>query len=321
MREIAFVRQNADRWEAFESLLREDHPDPDELADLYIRITDDLAYARTHYPDSQTAAYLNDLASEVHQTLYRDRREDRGRLRRFWLDEVPRAVGASHRELLISMVLFGVFVLIGALSAAHDTDFVRLILGDRYVNMTLENIERGDPMAVYKQAHQVPMTLGIAVNNVRVAFLAFAAGILLSFGTVYVLLQNGVMIGSFHYLFYDQGMLAESLLVVYIHGTLEISAIVIAGAAGLVLGNGILFPGTYPRRTALTRAARRGGRIVIGLVPVFLLAALLEGFVTRYTEMHPMLSLCIIGLSGAFVIWYFGVRPRRLNASEPHDPH
>ena len=198
------------------------------------------------------------------------------------------------------------------LSTLNDAGFARLILGDTYVNMTLENIEQGNPMAVYKQAGEVDMFIAITFNNVRVAFIAFAMGLLASFGTAYVLFSNGVMLGAFHTLFLQQDYLLSSLLVVYIHGTLEISAIVIAGGAGLVMGNSLLFPGTYARGQAFMRAARRGVKVVIGLVPVFITAGFLESFVTRYTEMPLLLSLLIIGGSLGFVLWYFVVYPIRL---------
>ncbi|MCB0813699.1 MAG: stage II sporulation protein M, partial [Flavobacteriales bacterium] len=113
------------------------------------------------------------------------------------------------------------------------------------------------------------MFLGITVNNVRVALLAFAAGIAAGFGTVYVLLFNGIMVGAFQYFFHEQGVLRESLLTIWVHGTLEISAIVIAGAAGLALGRGMLFPGTYTRMESFRRGAMLGLKVVIGLVPVF----------------------------------------------------
>lgn len=315
MREVAFIRKNAEKWERFEALLRDGDSDPEELADLYVGLTDDLAYARTHFPEGEVVSYLNDLTTEVHQAVYRERRAERGRLWRFFSEEVPRAVGRAQTELLAALVVFAIALGIGALSATHDPGFTRLILGDTYVNMTLENIEKGDPMAVYKEAHSVNMFLGIAVNNVRVAFRTFAMGLLLSGGSAYMLLQNGIMVGAFHALFAQHEILAKSLLVVYVHGTLEISAIIIAGAAGFVLGNGLLFPGTLPRREAFSRAARQGSKIAIGLVPVFLLAAFLEGFVTRYTSMPIVLHLLIIGSSLGFVVWYFGVRPRRLRKS------
>jgi len=312
MREVAFIRENAEKWERFEALLREQDADPDELADLYVALTDDLGYARTHFPQGEAVSYLNDLTTEVHQQVYRERRAERGRLWRFFSREVPRAVGEARGELLAAVLVFALAVGIGVLSAAHDTGFTRLILGDAYVNMTLENIQQGEPMGVYKEARALDMSMGIALNNVRVAFRTFAMGLIASVGSGYMLLQNGVMIGAFHTLFAQQQLLAKSLLVVYVHGTLEISAIIVAGAAGFVLGNGLLFPGTLPRLEAFKRAARQGSTIAIGLAPIFLAAAFLEGFVTRHTWMPVWGHLLIIGGSLGVVIWYFGIRPRRM---------
>jgi hypothetical protein len=95
---------------------------------------------------------------------------------------------------------------------------------------------------------------------------------------------------------------------------------VVAGAAGFALGNGLLFPGTYPRRVSFARGAKRGVKIVVGLVPIFIAAALLEGFVTRYTGMPLVLSLGIIGGSLAFVLYYFVARPLRLAARAAEAP-
>ena len=317
MREVVFLRSNADKWKQFEALLRApEAAEPDRLAELFVEVTDDLSYAKTFYPGSKTTRYLNDLAGEAHRALYRNRREVRSRFVTFWTHEVPRAAYAARRALALAAAVFMLALGIGLISAAGDAGFVRLILGDAYVNMTQENIAAGDPMAVYKQAHQVDMFLGIAVNNVRVAFTAFAMGLFFSFGTVFVLLKNGLMLGAFHYLFFEQGLLLPSLLVIYIHGALEIPAIVVAGGAGLALGNGMLFPGTHTRAEAFKRGAKRGAKLVVGLVPVFLTAAFLEGFVTRQTEMPAALSLLVITGSLGFVGWYFFWYPHRLAQQE-----
>ena len=313
MREAQFLRQNADKWKRFEGLLAQgQRADADRLAEGFIQLTDDLAYARTFYPQSPTTRYLNGLAAQVHQAIYRNKKEERGRFVRFWKYELPLEVRAAHRELLVALVVFAIALGIGALSAAGDRGFVRLIMGDAYVNMTLANIEKGDPMAVYKQMNELDMFLAITLNNVRVALLAFAAGVVFAFGTGYVLFQNGVMLGAFQYFFHEQGLLGTSALVIYIHGALEISAIVIAGGAGLVMGGGLLFPGTYTRGQAFIRGARRGLKIVIGLVPIFVTAGFLEGFVTRHTAMPVALSLLIIFGSLAFIGWYFVLYPIRL---------
>ena len=103
---------------------------------------------------------------------------------------------------------------IGALSAAHDDTFVRLILGDAYVNMTLNNIEQGDPMAVYKSMHQSDMFFAITFNNVRVSFMAFVMGLLISVGSGLIMFYNGIMLGAFQYFFYQKGLLLTSFLTI-----------------------------------------------------------------------------------------------------------
>jgi uncharacterized membrane protein SpoIIM required for sporulation len=168
-------------------------------------------------------------------------------------------------------------------------------------------------MAVYKSETQINMFLGITVNNIMVSFYAFAMGILLSFGTAYILFYNGVMLGTFQYFFYTKGLLLQSALVIWIHGTLEISAIVIAGCAGLTMGNSILFPGTYSRGVSFVRGAKQGVKIAVGLVPIFITAGFLESFVTRYSNMPMWLSISIITTSLTFIIWYFIVYPIRLH--------
>ncbi|MDX1420030.1 MAG: stage II sporulation protein M [Rubricoccaceae bacterium] len=321
MREAVFVRHHAADWEAFEQRLDSKEPvDPDALAEGYVRLTDDLAYARTFYPGSVTTAYLNGLAGHAHHRIYRNRREERGRLWRFWAEEIPRVVYQERRALLWALALFVAFAGLGAVSAASDGAFVRLILGDAYVNMTLANIEAGDPMRVYKEEYPVDMFSLVALNNVLVSFMAFAgvyplgdlALPLFSLGTALALFRNGVMVGAFQFFFWEQGVFGESVQTIWIHGTLEIAAIVLAGGAGLAMGNALLFPGTYPRLVAFRRGAVRGLKIVIGLVPQFVVAALLEGFVTRHTAMPVALSGLIIFGSLAFVLGYFVWLPARV---------
>ena len=312
MREAAFVKQNESRWESFEALLK--HPErahPDRLADYFVQLTDDLAYAQTHYPKSNTAVYLNNLAAKVHQAIYRNQKEERNRIVTFWKEELPQLYYEARRPLLYAFSIFILSMGVGALSAAHDDTFVRLILGDAYVNMTLNNIEKGDPMAVYKSMHQSDMFFAITFNNVRVSFLAFAMGLLISVGTGFILFYNGVMLGVFQYFFYQKGLLLTSFLTIWIHGTLEISAIVLAGAAGLVMGNSLLFPGTFPRLESFRRGARRGLKMVIGLVPIFVVAGFLESFITRQTEWPTLIKLAIIGGSAFFIIYYFVIYPTK----------
>ncbi len=321
MREAAFVRQNEKKWEALEQAIASQKAmlKPDELADYFIQLTDDLGYAKTHYPKSNTTVYLNNLTAKVHQAIYRNKKEDKGRLFRFWRRELPQIMYESRKQLLYSFLIFVTACIIGAVSAAHDESFVRLILGDAYVNMTLENIDRGDPMAVYKSMGRGDMFFAITVNNIKVSFMAFSLGILLSLGTGFVLLQNGIMLGAFQYFFYQQGFLWPSFLTIWIHGTIEIASIIIAGAAGLVIGNSILFPGTYPRMYSFLQGARKGLKIVIGLVPLFIMAGFLESFVTRLTEWPWALRLGIILASAYFILYYFIIYPYNLQRHDKRE--
>ena len=306
MREPVFLRQNQARWQQYEQQAARN---PDELAARFVALTDDLAYAQTFYPESQTTAYLNGLAGRLHQNLYRNKPEKTGRFGQFWATELPLLVGRHHRTLRVAALLFVVFTAIGALSAALDDRFVRVVLGDGYVNMTLDNIRKGDPMGVYKGQSEAPMFLFITLNNIYVSLRVFVFGVAGGLGSIVELFRTGIMLGSFQYFFFQKGVGLQSFLTIWIHGTLEISAIVLAGGAGMVMGQGILFPGTYSRAEAFRRSARDGVKLALGLVPIFVVAGFLEGFVTRHTEMPLAASLGIIGTSAAFIGWYFGIYP------------
>lgn len=313
MREAAFIQRNRTKWEKLErSVNGMEKLSADEASDLYIQLTDDLSYANTFYPKSSVLIYLNGLASKLHQYVYRNKPTERSRITTFWTHEIPLAMARTRRELLLSFTIMLVTALIGAVSAHYDPDFVRMVIpgGEDYVDQTLENIHNGKPMAIYGSGNESDMFMFITVNNIRVSFIAFAMGIFFSVGTAYMLMTNGFMLGAFQYFFFQQGVGVESVMSIWLHGTLEISAITIAGAAGFSMGNALLFPGTYPRMVSLVIGARTGVKIVIGLVPVFILAGFLESFVTRHAPvMHPWVSSTIILLSLAFIIGYFIILP------------
>jgi uncharacterized membrane protein SpoIIM required for sporulation len=313
MREAQFLKQNADKWRQFEDEIHQSQ-NADVLAERFIELTDDLAYSKTFYPKSNTSKYLNGLAAQFHQRIYKNKKEKSARIWNFWQFELPYLFKEYQRQFLYALLFFVVFVSMGVLSAKYDESFIRLILGDGYVNMTMENIENGDPFGVYKRQGATDMFVFIAFNNIKVAFITYVLGISFSVGSLWLLLSNGLMLGSFEYFFFSKGLGFKSLTVVFIHGTLEIWAIVIAGAAGLILGSAILFPGTFSRNESILKGAKDGLKIVVGLVPVFLTAAFLEGYVTRYTNMPLWLSLSILGGSLLFIIWYFVVYPIRLHS-------
>lgn len=310
MREAKFIEQNQTKWEELEQVMSQSYKDPDKLNDLFIQVTDDLSYSRTFYPNRSVRVYLNALAQRIFLSIYRNRKSQRSRLIGFWTDELPQLIYESRRAFRLSFLVFLLAFGIGVLSCAMDPDFVSAMLGQDYVQMTEENIRSGDPMRVYKQKGEFSMTLAITINNIYVSFLTYVMGVFASIGSIAILIFNGAMLGAFQYFFIDKGLFWESFLTVWMHGTLEISAIIIAGAAGITMGQGLLFPGTHTRMQAFQRSARRGIKIMVGIVPIFMMAGFIEGYITRHTELPDVVRGIFIALCLAFVLGYFVWYPR-----------
>lgn len=309
MRETSFIKQNKEKWKDFEQNLEQKSNDPDKLNDQFIQITDDLSYSRTFYPNRSVRVYLNGLAQKVFFSIYKNKKSHRSRLLSFWTHELPELIYEAKNEFRLAFWVFLIAMGIGILSSMNDAEFVRIILGDSYVDMTLENIKSGDPMRVYKEGSEFGGFLGITANNLFVAFRAFVSGVFFAIGTLGIMLYNGIMVGAFQFFFFQQGIYAESLLTIWMHGTFEISAIIISGAAGLTMGRGLVFPGTLSRLNAFQISARRGVKIMIGIVPLFITAGFIEGYITRHTEVPDLIRLFFILICLAYVISYFVILP------------
>ena len=309
MREALFIKRNRQRWKQIQ-----DFPShhPDELAKEFIQLVDDLGYSKTFYPVSKTTQYLNAAALKKYLTIYQNKKENRSRIVSFFKFTLPLIIAKHHRVLLISFCLFILFVCIGFFSAKNDENFVRQILGDDYVNMTLQNIKEGHPFGVYGYGNEFLSFIYIFIRNMYVSLSEFGGGILLAYPTVQGLMYNSIMVGAFEYMFYNNSLLQNSLLTVMIHGTLELSTFVISATSGIVLAKSWLFPGTVKRIDALKIGAKEGLIIAMSNVPMLFLAAFFEGFITRHTDMPLWLKLFIIALSLFIVIGYFIVYPIRL---------
>lgn len=314
MKETAFIQQNKEKWLAFEAFAGGSlYVDAGELSDLYISLVNDLAYAQTYFPKSRTVAYLNQLCAAAFQKIYRTRRRDSNRLVDFYKIEVPLLMVEYRRYLILAFIIFGLSVGIGLLSSIYDESFVRLILGDEYVNMTLDNIANGNPVAVYKSGSNWGSFLGITFNNLGVSLKVFIYGILAGIGTVYIALYNGVMLGAFQYMFVREGVFWDSVRGIWIHGSMEIFSIVISTMAGLILGAGILFPGTYSRVQSFRKAFGAGLKIFFSTVPFDIAAGFLEGFMTRYAiEMPTFASFGIILTTLGIISYYYLIYPYKL---------
>lgn len=310
MREVLFIKQNKEKWLDFERLLQNGNYNPDVLASLYIQLLNDLSYSQTFYPKSKTTDYLNFLVSQIYRKIYKTKRLERNRLSYFFIEEVPEIVFRYRKQLMFAFATFLFFAVLGAVSAKYDQTFVRLILGDNYVNSTLQNIENGDPMAVYKSGGKVEMFLGITFNNLYVAADAYIKGATAGILTFYAVLRNAIMLGSFQYFFYEQGVLVESLKGIWLHGAMEIFAIIISAAAGFILASSILFPKMLSRISSFKIGVKESLKVFISIIPFFVAAGFIEGFVTRYSNTMPLwINLLIIFGTLSIISFYYLIFP------------
>lgn len=309
MREALFIKKNKDRWLKNQ---QESSTDPDELAKDFTQLVDDLAYAKTFYPSGKVTNYLNKQASRIYLDIYKNRKEESNRLVTFWKYDLPLTIARHHRTMLFSFLFFLVFFAIGFFLSRNDINVTRSVLGDAYVEETISNIEKDNPFGIYESGNPVLSWLGIMINNIMFALRMFAFGLFCGIPALYLHAKTGVMVGVFNELFAAHGLGADFWLVVFVHGTLEITAIILTGGAALVLGKSFLFPGTLKRLEAFKQGAKDGVKIMIGLIPVFAVAAFFEGLFTRLYNDLSFFTSAITVLSAIFVIWYFIIYPIRL---------
>ena len=283
--------------------------DPDEMARDFTQLVDDLAYAKTFYPAGKVTQFINTEASQIYLNIYKNRKEESNRLISFWKYDLPLTIQKHHRTILFSFIVFIVFWGIGFFVSRKDESVVRDLLGDGYVEVTQQNIDKGNPFGIYESGNPILSWIYLMINNIWVSMRYFAEGLFCGIPTLLSLSKEASRLGAFHEFFASRGYGLQVFLVVFVHGTLELTAIIIACAAGLVLGKSFLFPGTIKRLDAFKRAAKDGVKMVIGLIPVFALAAFFEGLFTRLYNDLSILTTAIVTLSVLFVIGYFVVYP------------
>ncbi|WP_265427618.1 stage II sporulation protein M [Chryseobacterium sp. YIM B08800] len=315
MREVYFIKQNKEKWLGIEQVVQgKIKKNPDDLSSLYINLVNDLSFAQTYYPKSNTTVYLNHLSSQIFQKIYKTKRVEENRLVYFFKTEVPLIVYENRRYLIYSFLFFIFFMLIGVLSAIYDKDFANLILSEGYVNMTIENIKEGNAVGVYQDGSTWGSTIGITFNNIVVGAKLYIYGILGGVGTLYLLMQNSMMLGTFQYFFYEHGALGDSARGIWLHGTFEIFSMVVEGMCGLILGTSILFPRTLSRFNSFKNGFKNSFKIFLSTVPFTICAGIIEGYVTRHALKMPLsLNLFIIfGCLGIIGFYYF-VYPHIVN--------
>lgn len=313
MKESEFIQNNVVKWKRIEKALNSSNAfsdiSPEVLADLYLDLTSDLAFSRTNYPEAKTTSYLNNLTFTFHNKIYRKERMRWEQIKHIFTHRIPLTLYESRGALFMSIIVFTIFTLFGTISQINNPNYADLVLGTSYVSTTLDNIEQGKPTDIYASSPEIDSFFMIVLNNLWVDLRTFLGGILTSLGALIFLIYNGLMLGCFQTFFFQHGVGWESVLSIWQHGALEIPTIILSGAAGITMGNGWLFPGTYSRYEAFKRSAKRGMVILAGVAPVTVVAAIIESFLTRHTEFPTPLRIMTIILGFAFIIAYFGILP------------
>lgn len=325
MREARFIKKNVDKWNRYQ---QEESNDPDEMADRFITLLDDLSYAKTFYPQSKVTRWINGIAAGIYQSIYQNKKNKYSRILLFWKYELPLLFRKYHKVFLFTFLLFVALVAIGVISSVNDpnyaADFFNHKVQSGYYDETISRIQKGDPFGVYKDDNPFSMWVTIAYNNIGVAFRCVVFGLLFGIGTLLIMWTNGLMLGCFEYIFFSQGLGWQSVLVIWIHGTIEISSVVIASCAGLILGFGWLLPGTHTRKRSFLRAAKDAMKICVSLIPFFIIAAFFESYVTHLMsntfqkDSHDIglpvpVSIIILAGSLFLIAWYFVLYPIQLH--------
>jgi uncharacterized membrane protein SpoIIM required for sporulation len=285
------------------------------LGDLYRAAAADLAFARRRWPSDPVVPRLAQLVDRARLIVY-DAPPQRGTMRSFFAHEYWRRVRERPHLLILATVFLLGPLLLTALWSAQDPGAAANFVPEGFQSVT-EPKTPGQDLGL-SRGEEALVSSQIFTNNIQVTFLAFALGALAGVGTALILGYNGVFIGAIAGLAFDAGNGAPFTELVVAHGILELSCIVVTGAAGLRIGWALVAPGHKPRLEAVTDEARRGVEIVLGTIPWLVLAGLVEGFVTPAGL--GLLVNSIVGVALGAVYWGFVLRSgRRTSASDATD--
>jgi len=283
-----FINERKNVWQRLEELLqlldrmtlRKLHREEvRELGRIYRRTASDLAIARSESRDPRLINYLNSLVIRAHGRIYRADAQGGQRVRNFFSREFPCAFRRTWRYTATSFGIFLLFTGIAFFGTRHDPDFSEFAGVDpffraQYIETRTHWWER------LNEANQVGSTQ-IFTNNIKVTFYAFALGAIFGLGTIYILAFNGASFGAILALVYRAGFGNDLLLgFVISHGVIELTCIFIAGGAGLLIGTALLMPGDLTRADALKSRGLEAVRLIIGCIPLLVIAGIIEGFIS-----------------------------------------
>jgi len=253
-----------------------DHRELQELGLLYRQTASDLATVREDVTSNQLSFYLNQLLGRAHNLIYMGHKQKIGGLVRFYTETFPQVFRETFWQTFLAFLIFTVTGIAAWAVTIHDPAFAHRMLGPQM----METIEKRQMWTQSIVTIKPLAASGIMTNNLAVCFTAFAMGITAGIGTIYMMFTNGLLIGVIGAATWQAGMALQLWSFVAGHGALELPAIFISGGAGLEIARGMLFPGLLPRRESLALAGGRAARLMIGIIPMLVVAGVIEGFVS-----------------------------------------
>jgi uncharacterized membrane protein SpoIIM required for sporulation len=277
-----------------------------ELALLYRQVASDLSTLRQDATSAALAAQVNHLLARAHHIIYSSRRSSWRGFFLFLRDGYPRVFRQQIGYIFAALVLLLLGTLMAVAFTLANPRFATPILGPSI----MASIERHEMWTQSIVSVAPRAASAIMTNNLSVSFTAFAGGLLFGFGSVYLLFFNGLMLGAVAVACQQAGMSVPLWSFVVPHGSLELPAIVIAGAAGLRLGAGMLFPGIYAWKDSVARAGAEAVRLVSGTIPMLFIAGCLEGFFSPSAAPVALKFSVGAGLFLLLQIWLFRPLPK-----------
>jgi uncharacterized membrane protein SpoIIM required for sporulation len=287
-----------------------------EFVQEYRELTADLARLRTasRGEESREVFYVNRLVSGAHNLLYRRRTIAPSAVVRFLFFTVPQEMLRSSRMIMLAALLLFVPLGVTAVAVVRDPESAATFLPPGMLDRAEEGVRaarEGEGYVDVPEIYRPTMASSIIANNIQVAFLAFASGITAGTLTVWVLISNGLSIGAIIGLYASKGIASLIFAFIAPHGVLELFAICVAGAAGLLFGAAIFVPGDRTRRRALVENGRRAASLVAGATFLLLFAGLLEGFISPIPWWPLELKLAVSAVTALALYVYLrqgGVR-------------
>ncbi|MCJ8006438.1 stage II sporulation protein M [Lederbergia wuyishanensis] len=279
-----FIKQHRDEWKQLEHLISVLQKrkntytamDIEQFNRLYQKAAQNLSYCQTYFSNEDVTVYLNGLVSKSHNLLYKDQISSLKQVRHFFSTTFIGLLLGQWKAVVVAMLLFS----LGALGSffAVISDPLHL-----YSILPGEIAKNVDPTQLGSQDGAVDsalMSASIMTNNIQVAILAFAGGVTFGLLTVYVLIYNGIIVGALAALFWHYGKSYDFWAYIVPHGMIELTAIFIAGGAGLLMGYKLWVPGDFSRGFHLKHQAKRSVQLLLGTIPLFIIAGIIEGFIT-----------------------------------------